>query len=218
MGRWDLDVPWLIPWRTEAAEACLRLGRPEQARRLVEEQIRRCGTGAPRAHGIAMRLLAATSEPRHRPMLLRQAGDLLQAGGDRYELARVLVDLTEAFHSLGEYRRAGMIGGRARAVAQECHAAPLGRSLSRDSDPGTASAPAATSDVTAVLSDAERRVAVLAAAGYTNREIADKLYVTVSTVEQHLTRTYRKLDITSRAELPSTLEPGASTPAPASRP
>ncbi|MFC7387894.1 helix-turn-helix transcriptional regulator [Sphaerisporangium rhizosphaerae] len=216
MGRWDLDVPWLIPWRAEAAEACLRLGRPDQARRLVEEQIRRCGTSAPRVHGIAMRLLAATSEPRHRPMLLRQAGDLLQSGGDRYELARVLVDLTEAFHALGEYRRAGMIGGRARAVAQECHADPLTRSLAREGDASAAPAPGAvaeTADVTAILSDAERRVAVLAAAGYTNREIADKLYVTVSTVEQHLTRTYRKLDITSRAELPSTLELGTSLPA-----
>jgi DNA-binding CsgD family transcriptional regulator len=216
MGRWDLDVPWLIPWRAEAAEACLRLGRPDQARRLVEEQIRRCGTSAPRVHGIAMRLLAATSEPRHRPMLLRQAGDLLQSGGDRYELARVLADLTEAFHALGEYRRAGMIGGRARAVAQECHADPLSRSLARDGDASTAvvsGSPSDVADVTAILSDAERRVAVLAAAGYTNREIADKLYVTVSTVEQHLTRTYRKLDITSRAELPSTLEIGTSMPA-----
>ncbi|GII82577.1 hypothetical protein Ssi03_05670 [Sphaerisporangium siamense] len=217
MGKWDLDVPWLIPWRAEVAEACLRLGRPDQARRLAEEQIRRCGAGAPRVHGIAMRLLAATSEPRHRPMLLRQAGDLLQSGGDRYELARVLADLTEAFHALGEYRRAGMIGGRARAVAQECHADPLHRSLAREGEAGaaTAAAGAATEapDVTAILSDAERRVAVLAAAGYTNREIADKLYVTVSTVEQHLTRTYRKLDITSRAELPSTLQLGTIMPA-----
>jgi DNA-binding CsgD family transcriptional regulator len=52
------------------------------------------------------------------------------------------------------------------------------------------------------LSGAERRVAALAAAGYTNHEIADKLYITVSTVEQHLTRTYRKLNITGRADLP----------------
>ncbi|MEV6982021.1 AAA family ATPase [Sphaerisporangium sp. NPDC051017] len=217
MGKWDLDVPWLIPWRAEVAEACLRLGRPDQARRLAEEQIRRCGNGAPRVHGIAMRLLAATSEPRHRPMLLRQAGDLLQAGGDRYELARVLADLTEAFHALGEYRRAGMIGGRARAVAKECHADPLHRSLAREGDGNGATAATGTvtetTDVTAILSDAERRVAVLAAAGYTNREIADKLYVTVSTVEQHLTRTYRKLDITSRSELPSTLQLGTSMPA-----
>ncbi|MDH2426299.1 AAA family ATPase [Sphaerisporangium sp. TRM90804] len=214
MGMWNLDVPGLIQWRVEVAEACLRLRRPDQARRLVEDQIRRCATGAPRVHGIAMRVLAATSDLRHRPMLLRQAGDLLQSGGDRYELARVLYDLHETFHALGEYRRAGMIAGRARAVAQECHADPLTRALSRDSDVGVTQVSPATPDAddAAVLSDAQRRVAVLAAAGYTNREIADKLYITVSTVEQHLTRTYRKLNITSRAELPSTMELGTTVP------
>ncbi|MEU3742765.1 LuxR family transcriptional regulator [Streptomyces sp. NPDC032198] len=51
------------------------------------------------------------------------------------------------------------------------------------------------------LSDAERRVAVLAAQGSTNRAIAARLYVTPSTVEQHLTRIYRKLRVTSRAGL-----------------
>ncbi|MFC6082609.1 helix-turn-helix transcriptional regulator [Sphaerisporangium aureirubrum] len=214
MGTWNLDVPGLVPWRVEAAEACLRLRRPDQARRLAEDQIRRCASSSPRVHGMAMRLLAATSDLRHRPMLLRQAGDLLQSGGDRYELARVLYDLHETFHALGEYRRAAMIAGRARAVAQECHADPLTRALSRDTEANALPLPAASADNddTSVLSDAQRRVAVLAAAGYTNREIADKLYITVSTVEQHLTRTYRKLNIASRAELPATLEPGTSVP------
>ena len=54
----------------------------------------------------------------------------------------------------------------------------------------------------AQLSDAEQRVAMLAAYGYTNGQIARKLYITVSTVEQHLTRVYRKLGVTGRAELP----------------
>lgn len=39
----------------------------------------------------------------------------------------------------------------------------------------------------------EREVAVLAAAGNTNRVIAQRLHLTVSTVEQRLTSTYRKL-------------------------
>ncbi|GIH67832.1 AAA family ATPase [Sphaerimonospora thailandensis] len=64
-----------------------------------------------------------------------------------------------------------------------------------------------------LLSGAERRVAALAAAGHTNREIAGKLYITVSTVEQHLTRTYRKLKITRRADLPSILRSGVESPA-----
>jgi DNA-binding CsgD family transcriptional regulator len=57
----------------------------------------------------------------------------------------------------------------------------------------------------ATLSDAERRVAGLAALGHTNREIANKLYVTISTVEQHLTKAYRKLNVTQRKDLPADL-------------
>ena len=47
-----------------------------------------------------------------------------------------------------------------------------------------------------------RRVASLAALGNSSREISDQLCITVSTVEQHLTRVYRKLGVTSRADLP----------------
>jgi DNA-binding NarL/FixJ family response regulator len=55
------------------------------------------------------------------------------------------------------------------------------------------------------LSEAERRVAELAAAGHTNRQIADHLFVTVSTVEQHLTKTYRKLRVSRRTQLRAAL-------------
>lgn len=53
----------------------------------------------------------------------------------------------------------------------------------------------------AKLTDAERRVAALAAAGNTNRQIAEHLFITVSTVEQHLTKIYRKLNVRSRSGL-----------------
>ncbi len=57
----------------------------------------------------------------------------------------------------------------------------------------------------AALTDAERRVTLLASRGKMNREIAEHLFVTVSTVEQHLTRIYRKLGVTRRSELIATL-------------
>lgn len=60
------------------------------------------------------------------------------------------------------------------------------------------------------LTDSERRVVHLAVPGYTNREIAAKLYVTSSTVEQHLTRVYRKLDVKRRKDLPADL--GTASP------
>jgi DNA-binding NarL/FixJ family response regulator len=48
-------------------------------------------------------------------------------------------------------------------------------------------------------------VAELAAAGGTNREIAQTLFVTEKTVETHLGRTFRKLTISSRRQLPDAL-------------
>jgi len=51
------------------------------------------------------------------------------------------------------------------------------------------------------LSPSEQRVAELAARGLTNREVAAKLFISPKTVEANLTRAYRKLEISSRAEL-----------------
>jgi DNA-binding CsgD family transcriptional regulator len=49
------------------------------------------------------------------------------------------------------------------------------------------------------LTPSEERVATLAARGLTNREVAASLGVTAKTVEAHLARAYRKLDINSKA-------------------
>jgi DNA-binding CsgD family transcriptional regulator len=62
------------------------------------------------------------------------------------------------------------------------------------------------------LTAGERLVADLAAAGMTNREIAQALFITTKTVAFHLTHAYRKLDIGSRDELAQALaESGPTT-------
>jgi DNA-binding NarL/FixJ family response regulator len=63
----------------------------------------------------------------------------------------------------------------------------------------------APGEVLAALTTTERRVARLAAAGCTNREIAGQLVVTVKAVEWHLSHVYRKLGIRSRTMLAGTL-------------
>ncbi len=55
------------------------------------------------------------------------------------------------------------------------------------------------------LSETERKVAELAAAGLKNREVAARLFISPKTVEANLARAYRKLGIRSRAELGATL-------------
>ena len=56
------------------------------------------------------------------------------------------------------------------------------------------------------LTPGELRVVRLAAEGRTNREIAHELYVTLKTVEGHLSRAYAKLGIAGRAQLAEVLE------------
>jgi DNA-binding CsgD family transcriptional regulator len=60
------------------------------------------------------------------------------------------------------------------------------------------------------LTATEDKVAALVAAGSTNREVADALFVSVHTVEANLKRIYRKLGIRSRTELASRFPPDAS--------
>ncbi len=59
------------------------------------------------------------------------------------------------------------------------------------------------------LTPGELRIARMAAEGSTNKEIAQALFVTLRTVETHLTHVYRKLDIDSRAALSGVLEESA---------
>ncbi|WP_217193259.1 helix-turn-helix domain-containing protein, partial [Streptomyces buecherae] len=51
------------------------------------------------------------------------------------------------------------------------------------------------------LSPREREVARLVALGHTNREIADVLFLSPRTVEQHVAKVLRKLNVTSRGEV-----------------
>jgi DNA-binding CsgD family transcriptional regulator len=187
MARWDVDhLPGLVPWRIGAARAQLALGRPREARALADQQLARLDPGPSRVRGMALRTRAAAGEPAERTALLQHAARALEESGDRYELSAALTDLSAAHGEQGDPARARTVERRARHLSRIT---------------GTESA--ATEDD---LSEAERRVAELAARGLTNREIARKLYITVSTVEQHLTRVYRKLGVQRRMELRYSLD------------
>jgi DNA-binding CsgD family transcriptional regulator len=58
------------------------------------------------------------------------------------------------------------------------------------------------------LTASERRVARMAAEGMSNKELAQALFVTVKAVEVHLSSVYRKLQISSRAQLAEALTGG----------
>jgi DNA-binding CsgD family transcriptional regulator len=62
------------------------------------------------------------------------------------------------------------------------------------------------------LTPSEQRVANLAAAGQSNTEIAQALFITRKTVEKHLGNVYLKLGISSRERLPEQLGDRNLTP------
>lgn len=66
--------------------------------------------------------------------------------------------------------------------------------------------------ITEGLTPAQQRVAELVASGMTNREVANTLYMSVRSVESHLTKAYREFGVKSRAQLVAALtvtHPGA---------
>jgi DNA-binding CsgD family transcriptional regulator len=209
MLAWGLDLPGLIPWRVKSAEAHVALGNHLEARELTREQLARTGVRLSRTRGISLRALALTSHPAKRTALLRESAEMLRDSGARLELAYTFTELSNAHLALGEHGRAHWAARQARNLAERCGARTLadlpdaaGRGSSPEAGPGAGPEVSPGTRLLPQLSDAEQRVAMLAAYGYTNGQIARKLYITVSTVEQHLTRVYRKLGVASRAELP----------------
>ncbi|MGC4892200.1 AAA family ATPase [Micromonospora sp. DT31] len=203
---WGLDALALVQWRAGAAEAWLRLGNEDQSRRLMSDELTGPASSGARSRGLALRILAELGPVNRRPQLLTESLELLESCGDRYEQARTLADLASTYHALGQNRRARVVFRRALHLALVCESDPLYRQLLSIGDELGESKPAPQdNDRLDELTDSERRVASLAAMGYTNREIARKLYITASTVEQHLTRVYRKLKVPHRRELPTDL-------------
>ena len=195
--------PALAAWRVDDAEALVLLGDVAGARRLAEEHLaladrvgparadRRRATGAGAGVG---------AEGRRRP-----------ARGARWTCspAARCGSSTRGRSSTSGPRSAGPTGGpRPRSVLRRGLdlADRLGmRRLARralDELRATGARPrrSAHSGLDA-LTPAEHRVAVLAADGLSNREIAQQLYVTRRTVETHLTHVFQKLGLTARADL-----------------
>ena len=190
-------------WRSLAAEATGAVGDTTAARGLASEGLEHARALAiPRAVGLALRgaaCVASTDE--HGEALLAEAAEVLEAGGVRAELARTLIDLGERHEAAGRMEDARRTLLHALEVA-EASGASFSERRARDALVRTGARPRRRAvSGTAALTPAERRVAELAAAGASNKEIAEQLFLTLKTVENHLTNAYRKLGISSRTQL-----------------
>lgn len=195
--------PLFVPWWAEAALLLADEGRAGEAVELVEhgEQLVR-GWDVPRARGLAL-LARAAVDGDGAVELLEEAVRVLEGSSARYDHQRAEQLLGRELLRRGDARAAREHLRRAVDLATRCGSA-VAATRARDLlvEAGGRMRPVTGARVD-TLTGSERRVAMMAVAGSTNREIAEALFVTPRTVEVHLTSVYRKLGISGRAELPA---------------
>ncbi|MFF3753467.1 LuxR C-terminal-related transcriptional regulator [Streptomyces sp. NPDC002018] len=197
--------PAVIPWRSKATFAALAARRYDLALALSEDELIAARKwGSPRSIGTALHAVAVSRRDETSVPLLDEAVRLLEVGRARAELIQALYDLGMLL-----LRQKDVPGGRGRleaadAVAREC------RNVFWSERVRAALELQSGSDAACLLTRQQDKIAQLARAGYSNRQIAETLFLTVRTVEFHLSGVYRKLGISGRRQLVTAMNTNVS--------
>jgi DNA-binding CsgD family transcriptional regulator len=189
-----------IPWRAAAARVLLKLGDEREARRLADEHLvhaRRWGTAG--AIGVALHAQAIVNGADL--MDLADAVSVLEESPARLDHAHALVDLGAARRVAGSRTEAQETLRAGLEAARACGATALVRRAHEELVAAGARPRRLQFSGLESLTASERRICELAAGGRSNRAIAQELFVTPKTVENHLGRAYVKLGISSREAL-----------------
>jgi DNA-binding NarL/FixJ family response regulator len=180
----------------------------DEAKALVAYELDRArAMGLRRSEGVALRAAGMLEGGSDGIDLLRQSLAVLEKADALLERARTLVELGAALRRANqraaarEPLTAGLDlahgGGAERLAAralEELQASGARPRRQRVFGPDS-------------LTSAEARVARMAADGMTNKEVAQALFVTAKTVENHLGVVYQKLGVRSRLDLRGALSP-----------
>ncbi|SFR28709.1 regulatory protein, luxR family [Lentzea waywayandensis] len=188
----------ILPWRGKAALAAHAAQRVELAQRLAAAELAAARRwGEPRVVGTALSTLGRVRGD-DGTALLADSADLLAAAGAQHELAATRLELGRRLTARGDITaaRGEYASAHTSATRTEnpAHLRQAAEALAR-----LAPAPARA------LTRQEDLVARLAEAGLSNRAIAQRLFLTVHTVEAHLSNVYRKLGASGRKDLSGAL-------------
>ena len=199
---WGGANPLASRWRSRAALAVAALGDGDEARRTAVDDLERARRwGAASGIGVALRASALVEDGPAYVDRLREAVDVLERSPARLEHARALADLGAALRRANRRSEARGPLDEALVLARRCGAHALAARAATELRAAGGRSSEPEGDGVQQLTASERRVAELAAEGYSNPEIAQALFVTRKTVETHLGHVYRKLDIPGRGQL-----------------
>ncbi len=201
-------------WRATWCLALDGVGRHHEAAEQAAEHL-----GATRQVGVpvviagALAVVARTGSPSARIEMLEAAVRALDGVNAEPQLCAVLIDLGAACRRAGATARARDALRQAADIANRLGVVRLMRAAEHELlATGARPRRFLTSGVGA-LTPAELRTASLAAQGLTNNAIASSLFVSVKTVESHLARVFKKLEVSQRSELAAALEAATTTDA-----
>jgi tetratricopeptide (TPR) repeat protein len=199
----EIRQPNLAPWRALGAVAAHEAGRPDDAARYAAENLQISKTcGAQTAIGRALRVHALVEDDFD---ALEESCAVLEPTDDGLEHAYSLTELGTALMRRGRREEALERLRWAMDVAHASGARTIEERARKELVAAGARPRRAALTGVEALTGSELQVARLAAEGLTNREIAQTLFVTTKTVEQHLSKAYGKLGIQGRSELPGKL-------------
>jgi DNA-binding CsgD family transcriptional regulator len=172
-----------------------------EAGRLAEAgQLARAGAEIVASHRVPIaQIWFAANLGRVATLRARDGGGLAGAAGDFEALGAALLAAEAASGAAAAFSRAG---DRRAATAAQHRANALGADCEGAVTPGLVRAAAVP------LSGREREIAMLAAEGMASKDIAERLYLSVRTVNNHLQHVYAKLGVSSRAGLGRALRSG----------
>lgn len=193
--------PGAFPFIPDLAEALISLGRLDRAKQIVD-RLHEQGSALDRP-------LALATAARCRALIAAALGDplgaLLELERAFAEHERVAIPFESARTHLihGETLRRMKRKREARASLETARSQfeVLGASLWEARADRALARIGGRSASPTELSETEQRVADVVAQGLTNKEAAERLFMSVKTVESNLRRIYRKLGIRSRAQL-----------------
>lgn len=206
-----VENPAVCPWRSELALAHIAMGNVELAIPLAEEELERARAwGAPRTLGKALRAAGLAHRGQRGLALLTESHEVLSGSPALLERARTRLHLGVALRKRNRLAEARKHLRESRVLAEKCGARPLSWTAGEELVAAGARPRRVAQIGPDALTPSECRVAMLAAQGHTNREIAEQLHVLQRTVEIHLSRTYHKLGIPGRHQLAAAISPKAT--------
>ena len=208
--REGVEEPGVFPVAPELVEALVELGALDEAwavtdrlRSLAEEQRHPWGL-ATATRCLALVRLAAQRYDEDAAAALDQSAAAYAELGLRFDRARSLLTLGRVQRRHRKWAVARRSLGEAATAFEELGSSGWAKQAHSELARVGARRPPPAGE----LSSAERRVAELAAEGLANKEIARALFVSVKTVEGHLSHAYAKLGVRSRGQLARLLGEG----------